>query len=285
MLKGALVSIEAAMGSLRPMERRVAQYILQHPEKVVRLSVQKLAEYSDVSEATIIRLSRSLHCKGFQELKLRIAGDLSQSSLPAESYQEIRTDGSTRQLIESVSNNNIVSIQDTLTVLSPENVEKAIAKLSGARKIGLFGIGASGVIAEDFRQKLTRINRWCEIGTGFDAQATLAANLLSGDVVFGISYTGQTEDMIRSLAIAKQNGAYVISLTRFGSNPVSELADIQLFTSSLEKSIRSGAMASRMAQLNVIDILYVGIAGRHYEESVQSLEKTRQAVKAGKRNG
>jgi DNA-binding MurR/RpiR family transcriptional regulator len=91
--------------------------------------------------------------------------------------------------------------------------------------------------------------------------------------------------MIRSLGIAKQNGAYVISLTRFGSNPVSELADIQLFTSSLEKSIRSGAMASRMAQLNVIDILYVGIAGRHYEESVQSLEKTRQAVKAGKRNG
>jgi hypothetical protein len=65
MLKGGLVSIEAAMGSLRPMERRAAQYILEHPEKVVSLSVQKLAEYADVSEATIIRLSRSLQCKGF----------------------------------------------------------------------------------------------------------------------------------------------------------------------------------------------------------------------------
>ena len=135
------------------------------------------------------------------------------------------------------------------------------------------------------KQKLSRINRWCEIGTGFDAQATIAANLLPGDVVFGISYTGQTEDMIRSLAVAKKNGAFVITLTRFGTNPVSELADIQLFTSSLEKSIRSGAMASRIAQLNVIDILYIGIAGQHYEESIQSLEMTRQAVKAGKRNG
>lgn len=285
MLKGGLVSIEAAMGSLKPMERRVAQYILEHPEEVVVLSVQKLAEYADVSEATIVRLSRSLHFKGFQELKLRIAGDLSQLSLPADSYQEIQTDGSIEQLIESVSNNNIVSIQDTLTVLSPQSVEKAIITLSSARKIGLFGVGASAVIAEDFKQKLSRINRWCEIGTGFDAQATIAANLLPGDVVFGISYTGQTEDMIRSLAIAKKNGAVVITLTRLGSNPVSELAEIQLFTSSLEKSIRSGAMASRIAQLNVIDILYVGIAGRHYEESVQSLEKTRQAVKAGKRNG
>ncbi|MBD0378816.1 MurR/RpiR family transcriptional regulator [Paenibacillus sp. WST5] len=285
MLKGGLVSIEAAMGSLKPMERKVAQYILEHPEEVVSLSVQKLAEYADVSEATIVRLSRSLHCKGFQELKLRIAGDLSQSSLPAESYQEIRTDGSIGELIKSVSHNNIVSIQDTLTVLSPESVEKAITALSGARKIGLFGVGASAVIAEDFKQKLSRINRWCEIGTGFDAQATIAANLLPGDAVFGISYAGQTEDMIRTLEIAKQNGASVITLTRFGSNPVADLADIQLFISTLEKSIRSGAMASRIAQLNVIDILYVGVAGRHYEESVQSLEKTRQAVKAGKRNG
>ncbi|SDO78588.1 transcriptional regulator, RpiR family [Paenibacillus sp. yr247] len=285
MLKGGLVSIEAAMGSLKPMERRAAQYILEHPEKVVSISVQKLAEFADVSEATIVRLSRSLHCKGFQELKLRIAGDLSKSSLPTESYQEFRTDGSIVDLIKSVTNNNIVSIQDTLTVLSPESVEKSINTLSSARKIGIFGIGASAVIAKDFNQKLTRINRWCEIGTGFDAQATIAANLIPGDVVFGISYSGQTEDMIRSLAVAKNNGASIITLTRFGSNPVSELADIQLFVSTLEKSIRSGAMSSRIAQLNVIDILYVGIAGRHYDESIKSLEKTRQAVKVGKRNG
>ncbi|TXK83768.1 MurR/RpiR family transcriptional regulator [Paenibacillus sp. N3.4] len=285
MLKGGLVSIEAAMASLSPMERKVATYILEHPQEVVSLSVQKLAEFANVSEATIVRLSRSLHCKGFQELKMRIAGDLSQSSLPTETYQEIHTDGSIGDLIKSVTNNNIVSIQDTLTVLSPESVEKAIATLSSARKIGVFGVGASGVIAEDFKQKLTRINRWCEIGTGFDAQATIAANLLPGDVVFGISYTGQTEDMIRSLGVAKKNGASVITLTRFGSNPVSDLADIQLFISTLEKSIRSGAMASRIAQLNVIDILYVGIAGSHYEESVKSLEMTRQAVKVGKRNG
>lgn len=285
MLKGGLVSIEAAMGSLKPTERRAAQYILEHPEQVVSLSVQKLAEFADVSEATIVRLSRSLHCKGFQELKLRIAGDLSQSSLPAESYQEIRTDGSIVDLIKSVSNNNIVSIQDTLTVLSPESVEKAINSLSSARKVGVFGVGASAVIAKDFMQKLTRINRWCEIGTGFDAQATIAANLIPGDVVFGISYSGQTEDMIRALAVAKNNGASVITLTRFGANPVAELADIQLFISTLEKSIRSGAMASRISQLNVIDILYAGIAGRHYEESIKSLEKTRQAVMVGKRNG
>lgn len=285
MLKGGLVSIEASLGSLKPTERKAAQYILQHPDVAIVLSVQKLAELADVSEATLVRLSRSLNFKGFQELKLRIAGDLSRSSLPTDSYQEIQIDGSIQKLIESVSHNNILSIQDTLTMLSVESVEKAIKTLSSARKIALFGVGASAVIAEDFKQKLSRINRWCEIGTGFDMQATVAANLMPGDVVFGISYSGQTEDMIRSLSIARDSGAAVISLTRFGSNPVADLAGIKLFTSTLEKSIRSGAMASRIAQLNVIDILYVGIASRHYEESIQSLEKTRQAVKVAKRNG
>lgn len=285
MLKGVLVSLQAAVSSLSPTERKAAQYILDYPQQVVSMSVQKLAELADVSEATIIRLSKSLHCKGFQELKLRIAGDLSQNSLPTESYQEIRVDSTIENLIESVTTNNILSMQDTLTVLSPKSAEEAIHVLSHARKIGLFGVGASGVIALDFQQKLARINRWAEVGIGFDAQATIAANMVPGDVVFGISYSGQTEDMIRSLTISKENGASIISLTRYGTNPVSELADIQLFVSTLENSIRSGAMASRSSQLNVIDILYIGIAGRNYEQTVLSLERTRNAVRVGKRDG
>jgi DNA-binding MurR/RpiR family transcriptional regulator len=285
MLKGVLARLETALGTLKPTERVAAQYILENTETVITLSVQKLAERAGVSEATLVRLSRSLHCKGFQELKLHIAADLSQSVKPAEAYQEIAIDGSIEDLIDSISNNNMSSIQDTRSVLSSESVARAIETISAARKIALFGVGASAIIAEDFRQKLMRIDRWCEIGAGFDIMATVAANLTSADVVFGISYSGQTEDMIRAIDIAKQRGAKIITLTRFGSNPVADLADIQLFTSSLEKSIRSGAMASRIAQLNVIDIVYVGVAGKHYERSVDALENTRRAVKGAKRNG
>lgn len=285
MLKGGLIVLRESLSALKPTEQKVAQYILDNPSEVVNMSVQKLAKQANVSEATIIRLSRSLNFKGFQELKLRLAADLAQADPhDAESYQEIQFGRSTSSLIESISHNNIRSIQDTLSVLSEESIEEAISCLSHARKITLFGVGASSVIAEDFKQKLTRINRWCEVATGFDSQATLAANLMDSDVAFGISYSGQTEDIINSLLIAKDNGAKIISLTKFGSNPVSELADIQLFTSSLEKSIRSGAIASRIAQLNVIDILYVGIAGGNLEESIQSLERTRKAVRVSKRN-
>lgn len=287
MLNGGLIGIKESMESLKPMEQKVAQYILEHPETVVNASVQKVAELAGVSEATIIRLARSLHLKGFQELKLRIAADLAKASIPADrtSYQEIQIGGAVQDLIQSISHNNMLSIQDTLTVLSPKDVERAIDCLSKARRVYFFGVGASAVIAQDFKQKLSRINRWCEAAPDFDSQATLAANMTEEDVAFGISYSGQTENIIQSLQIAKASGATIISLTKFGNNPVAEMADIRLFTSSLEQSIRSGAMASRIAQLNVIDILYVGIASRTYDESIQALEKTRKAVSGSKRNG
>jgi DNA-binding MurR/RpiR family transcriptional regulator len=281
-VKGGLISIQESLPSLKPSERKVAQYILDHPEEVVNLSVQKLAERTNVSEATVIRLSRSLNCKGFQDLKLRIAGDLAQFQHPQHAYQEIPVNGTISSLITSISHNNIQSIYDTLSVLSEEEVEKAIHCFSRARKIAVYGIGASAVIAQDFKQKLTRINRWCEAAYDFDTQATISANLTEQDVAFGISYSGKTKDIIHSLSIAKENGASIITLTKFGSNPVSDLADIKLFTSSLEKSIRSGAMSSRISQLNVIDILYIGITSLHYKESIEALEKTRKAVKISK---
>ncbi|MGG1660072.1 MurR/RpiR family transcriptional regulator [Brevibacillus sp. NRS-1366] len=283
MLNGGLVSLQAILDELKPSERKVAGFILAHPEDVVKLSVQKLAELSGVSEATIIRLARSLNMKGYQELKLRIAGDLNKQTAMG-SYQEIMMEGSVESIMQAVSWNNIQSIQDTLSVLSNEEVKKAVDALSHARKIDVYGVGASAVIADDIRQKFSRINLWCEAYSDFHAQLTSAVTLTDKDVVIGISYSGQTEDIIQSLTEAKQQGATIITLTKFGPSPVADLANIRLFTSSVEKSIRSGAMASRIAQLNVIDILFITMVSRKQEEVIPLLEKTRLAVSRTKRS-
>ncbi|KKX55461.1 MULTISPECIES: MurR/RpiR family transcriptional regulator [Brevibacillus] len=283
MLHGGLVSLQAILEDLKPSERKVADFILAHPEEVVKLSVQKLAELSGVSEATIIRLARSLNMKGYQELKLRIAGDLNKQTATG-SYKEIMMEGSVESIMQAVSWNNIQSIQDTLSVLSGEEVARAVDALAKARKIDVYGVGASAVIAADIRQKFSRINLWCEAYSDFHAQLTSAVTLSERDVAFGISYSGQTEDIIQSLTEARQQGATIITLTKFGPSPVAELADIRLFTSSVEKSIRSGAMASRIAQLNVIDILFITLVSRQQEEVIPLLEKTRLAVSRTKRS-
>jgi DNA-binding MurR/RpiR family transcriptional regulator len=282
MMNGGLVALKAVLDQLKPSERKVAEYILEHPKEVVKLSVQKLAEYSGVSEATIIRLSKTMNMKGFQELKLRIAGDLS-SNIPTGTYEEIRMGASVETIIQAVSNNNKQSIQDTVSVLSAEEVERAAEALSQARKIDVYGMGASAVIAQDITQKLSRINWWCQAYSDFHAQLTSAVTLTERDVAFGISYSGQTNEIIESLTEAKKQGATIITLTKFGSSPVADLGDIRLFTSSVEQSIRSGAMASRIAQLNVVDILFITIASRRQDKVIPMLDKTRLAVSRTKR--
>jgi DNA-binding MurR/RpiR family transcriptional regulator len=282
MLHGGLVSLQAILDQLKPSERKAAEFILAHPEEAVKLSVQKVAYLSGVSEATVIRLARSLGMKGFQELKLRIAGDLTNKNISA-SYREIMMEGSIESIVQAVSWNNIKSIQDTISVLSIEEVERAAELLSTARKIDVYGVGASAVIAADIKQKFSRINLWCEAYSDFHAQLTSAVSLTERDVAFGISYSGQTEDIIQALTEAKQQGAKIIALTKLGASPVADLADIRLHTSSVEKSIRSGAMASRIAQLNVIDVLFITIVSRIQAEVIPVLEKTRLAVSRTKR--
>ncbi|RKN78311.1 MurR/RpiR family transcriptional regulator [Paenibacillus ginsengarvi] len=269
--------MKAILDQLKPSERKAADYILEHPKDVVKLSVQKLAEYSGVSEATIIRLTKTMNMKGFQELKLRIAGDLS-SNIPTGVYEEIKMGASVEEIIQAVSNNNKQSIQDTISVLSFEEVERAAEALAKARKIDVYGMGASAVIAQDIHQKLNRINWWCQAYADFHAQLTSAVTLTDRDVAFGISYSGQTNEIIESLSEAKKQGATIITLTKFGSSPVADLGDIRLFTSSVEQSIRSGAMASRIAQLNVVDILFITIASRQQDKVIPLLDKTRVAV-------
>jgi DNA-binding MurR/RpiR family transcriptional regulator len=271
-----IIFIQEGMHSFKPSEKKVAEYILCHPQEVVNLSVQKLAEKAKVSEATIIRMSRTLKCKGFQELKLKLAYELAkpQSNL----YEDIPTDDSAKSFIQTISQNNIQSIQNTLMVLSEEEVEQAVNLLSDARKVAVFGIGASAIVGMDLKQKLTRIGRWCEEGFDGDTQITIAANLTKEDVAIGISYSGQTKDVIEALRIAKDSGAKIISLTKSGDNPVSDLADVKLHTTSLERDVRSGATSSRIAQLNVIDILFLGVTRSDQTKNIEALERTRKAV-------
>lgn len=278
MVKGGLISIKEALHTLTPMEQQAARYILDHPEQALECSVQKLAGLAEVSEATIIRLSQSLNYKGFKELKLGIAADMAVEQSDPNMYQQFQLNGSTGTLLESISNNNIKSIKDTLAVLDAKAVEEAIAVLSKARKVALFGVESSSVVAEDFRHKAVRVGLWCEPGYSGDSQAIIAANLSSRDVVLVISYSGQTESVLNAMEIAKDRGATLISLTQFGVNPISQLADIRLFSSTVEREFRNGAMASRIAQLNVIDILYVGLVDRNYDAYIEALDRTKKAV-------
>jgi DNA-binding MurR/RpiR family transcriptional regulator len=82
------------------------------------------------------------------------------------------------------------------------------------------------------------------------------------------------------MTLAKERGVKTISLTKYGQSSVSSLADIKLFTSYTgEAPFRSAATSSRLAQLYIMDILFLSMATVQYEETIHSIDQTREAIR------
>ncbi|MDQ0178340.1 MurR/RpiR family transcriptional regulator [Bacillus chungangensis] len=264
---------------LPPSERKIASYILEHPQESVRLTASELGKRSSTSSAAVIRLCKSLNLNGFQELKLRIAGDLHKNQ--ATGFRDIEPQETQVSVIEKLTNNSIQTLQETSEILSTIELSKAVEALMKTKNIHFFGVGASSIIAQDAQQKFLRINKTATAFADIHMAATVVANASEEDVVFGISFSGNTVEVVKILKLAKSKGATTISLTKYGSSLVTEYADIHLFTSATkEAAFRSGATSSRLGQLHVIDILFMCVASQQYDDLITYLDETRVAVES-----
>ncbi len=259
-------------------ERKIAEYILENPYEVVNCKVNELAEKTSSSGAAVIRLCKSLGLNGFQDLKVRIAGDLGRPEEPG--YRDIERDETAEMIVQKTLNNSIQSLRDSSEVINYEELKKAVDVLLKAKNVHFFGIGASSIIAVDAQQKLLRINKSATAFSDAHLVATLIANAEPDDVVFTISFSGETIEVIEVTRLAKEQGIQTISLTKYGPSSVAALADINLYTSySKEAPFRSAATSSRLAQLFMIDILFLSMATEQYEETVRAIDKTREAIR------
>ncbi|USG68357.1 MurR/RpiR family transcriptional regulator [Brevibacillus ruminantium] len=279
-MSGGLLRIREYLQTIKPSERSVAEYILENPREVIRLSIKELAERSHASPAAIIRMCKNMGLDGFPELKIRIAADLQSPSAGEEEYKEILPSDDIPTLIESVTANHIYSLRETLKVLDPAAVEQAVQAIYRARRIDFFGVGASQLVAQDAQQKFLRIDKTANAHADAHLQITSAVTLTDEDVAVGISYSGETRQVLSAITRAREAGAITIGITKFGQNSLSTLVDIHLTTISSEADMRSAATSSRIAQLAVIDMIFMGVAAQSYEKAVSYLRRTRKAVLA-----
>ncbi|MDR0136874.1 MurR/RpiR family transcriptional regulator [Metabacillus idriensis] len=279
MATGGLSIIQTMLNKLPQSEQKLADYILKHPHEVVNSTVSELSTSAKTSGAAVVRLCKSLGLKGFQDLKMRIAGDLMKSV--EQGYRDIEPSESLYRVVEKTTSNTIQIIRDTAEIIDHENLKNAISLLLKAKNVHFCGVGASNIVAQDAQQKLIRINKGATAFTDMHLVATLIANADPDDVLFAISFSGETQEIINVLKLAKERGVKTIGLTHFGQTTVSSLSDVSLHTSfSNEAPFRSAATSSRLAQLYMIDILFLGMATEQYDETVQYIDNTRAAIKS-----
>ncbi|QBD76595.1 MurR/RpiR family transcriptional regulator [Ktedonosporobacter rubrisoli] len=270
--EGVLARLRAMYEALTEAEQRVADFIMQHPQETIHLSVQVLAQRMQVSEATIVRCCRSIGYHGLRDLKLALA---SESVTPLqEIHEDILPDDQVGTVTRKVLQSDIQAIADTLTVLDEKLLEQAVEKLLRASRIEFFGVGSSLPIAIDAYYRFLRIGLPAGVATDPLMQAISATHLPPGSVAFAISHSGRTKETLNALRCAWDTGAFCILLSSHANAPLSKYAHIQLVTSARETAFRTSSLTSRIAHLSVIDALYVAVAMRRSESSLAALERS-----------
>jgi DNA-binding MurR/RpiR family transcriptional regulator len=280
---GDLVAVvRAAIPSLRPSQQRVAEVIVERPAWVAESSIEAVAEACETSTTTVSRLARTLGFASYREFRTALwrAATVEVDGSGRATIGDIDPADSLADVIAKIGHTEAQAVADTARALDLDQLGAAVETLAAARRIDVDGIGASGLVASDLDQKLSRIGLAASAWTEAHAAATSAALLGATDVIVAISHSGATEELLTVVDVAREGGAKVIAITNVAGSPLASSADFVLTTAARETTFRSGATVSRIAQLVVVDALFVGVAIRSFDASVDSLRRTRKAVES-----
>lgn len=271
-----LESIKEKKIHLRASEEKVANYILTHWQEVLHLPITEFAERVGVSEATIVRMCKKMGFRGFQELKITLAMEKIQPIKTV--HQAVQEGDDLETILKKVFSANIRAMEATLNVLSIKELERAISAILSARQLQIYGVGGSGPVALDAQHKFMKTGIPTVAYIDSHMQAMSASILEPNDVVIGISASGSSKDIIDALTLAKKRGATTIGITHYAKTPMDKVLDIKLSVSSEETFYRTESTSARIAQLSIIDALYIGVALRRLDKTIENLQLTREAI-------
>ncbi len=241
---------------LTAAERKTADYVMQNRERTQYLSIGELAEESGVAEATVSRFCRSLGYKGYNAFKLAIAN----AGAPRRSYKPAadpeKDPDDTLSLARDLYATENEALQQTLSLLRPEAIDRAVEILHTARKVLCMGQGGSMILASEAAHLFSICDGKFIPVSDSHMQVISSATLSEEDAVLFFSYSGATRDMMETLSVVRAQGAKIILITRFPRSPGAALADVVLQCGSNESPLQHGSVPARIAQLFLLDILF-----------------------------
>lgn len=275
-----LDTIGALQNSLTKTEKKIAGAILAQPGLLNQCSLSEVAHQLDVGEATFIRFCRTLGFKGYTDFKLDLAIEL--ATQEKESSTLLDTDvaetDSPKEIAAKLQTTLANVIAETVNLLDYPVLENVVEELRKANRIFLFGVGSSGLTAEDAKHKLMRIGLQTDAVTNNHFMYMQAALLKKGDVVIGISHSGYSEETTKALRIARENKATTVAITHNLRSPITEVAHYVLINGNRQGNMQGDSIGTKMAQLFVLDLIYTLLVKSDPEKAIKQKQKTLNVI-------
>jgi len=275
-LKAVGPRIRMMMPLLTPLEARVVETVFALRSFDDETSLKEIAAEAGVSEAMVVKITKKLGFAGYREFRTAVS---QYNRLPtAEMHQELSLDDTSQEIVQKVFRTSIHALEETLSIIDIDAFDRAADLIHGARHRDFYGVGGSAQIARDVAHKFLRIGVRCSVVDDSHMMLMSASLLGPDDVAIGFSHSGNTMAVIEAIQLARRNGARTIAITNYNGSPLAQQADVVLCSTAQGSPLMGENAAARIAQLNILDAVFVAVAQRDYKSAEKNLEKTMAAV-------
>lgn len=276
-MEGSVINqICASMDSFFDTEKKIGDYIVRNPKKVVDMTVGELAKECGVSEASVSRFCKRIELKGFHHLKISLARELVDAKDDGEISGHISVDDMEGSL-RGILSNKMEELRQTVAMIDREELKKILDVINNADTVLMAAVGNTIPVAMDGAYKLNQIGIRAMSTPIWETELGYSYNLTDKDVVVAISNSGESTGVIQILEAAKSRGAVTISITNNARSSVAELSTYHITTATREKLFLDGYCFSRVSATMVIEIIYLLLASMR-KESYESIVRHEQAM-------
>ncbi|EKK7703283.1 MurR/RpiR family transcriptional regulator [Cronobacter sakazakii] len=261
------VYIANILSSLGETDRKIAEFMINQPAKVVQLPVKKLAQELVVSEATIVRFAKKIGYGGLLKLKAALKRELlDDSDLSLPSSPDIFLDDSRNDVAQKLALTIVTTVKETIDLLDMQKIRQLVERFIAARRVMFVGFGASGLSAMEARDKMNRIGIDSEAFTDRFTMTLKLANLKPDDLVVAFSHSGETPEVVNAFRLAQKAGAQRLAITHSPQSPLNELAEQFLLTCGSAGPYQGDSIATRISQLFMIEFLCTEIMRHTFQD-------------------
>ncbi len=263
--------IQAANARLTASERRVGTVLLRDYPMAGLQSVSKLAELSEVSTPTVIRMARKLGFDGFAELQNALRREVAERIKAPSHKGDGRSNGAAPHLLHRLAGTVIANIEGSLERLDTASFDRAAALLADTTRPAYFVGGritrANAIYLHNhmqiIRPDVTLLsqtpNVWPHYLLDMDHRTVL--------VLFDIR---RYEKDLQTLAeLAHERGAAIILFTDQWGSPIAEVAECSFH---LQVEAPSN-WDSTIAIMTVVEALIAEVQAQRWEDSRDRLDE------------
>ncbi|TKI06127.1 SIS domain-containing protein [Martelella alba] len=270
--------IKMSLSLLNTTERGIAEWLITKGNVGRETSIRYVALSLNVSEPLIVKVAKKLGYTGFRELRQALWSYF--LSLPFDKEQEIAEHDSIETVMDKIFNNAIHSLKEARSIADPAVINQASRWIYSARQVLIFGIGGSAAVGMDFEQKLLQIGIQGHTYNDYHLMLMAACQVSDQDVIIVISQSGDTPELLQGVEVAKNRGAKIICITNDNVSPLSQKADLSIFSPTRSGTLLEQNAVARIIQLNLLDTLFIATVLQDFHGATEKLERSIETVKS-----